>query len=153
MGSIVSGIMSNGKQSFMELAFITAEVSKHGALLTEKVTNLNQLCGEAADAIEQHMKFVAFSQRAFDEMAKTINRSQKVVVHKLKSLQSLGKLDNDAFLKPDVAETLRHALLAGKRMLRAMKEQEEYGAILERELAKIIALNVRIGNVGKGPKA
>ncbi|MGH7780295.1 MAG: hypothetical protein ACREQR_10760 [Candidatus Binataceae bacterium] len=138
--------MPNAKESFRELAYVTAEVHKHDALLAAKVTKLNRLCGEAADAIEQHQKFVVFCQRQFDEMAKTISKSQRVVLHKLKSL---GNLDEDAFLKPDVARALHHALLAGKRMLRAMQEQEAYGEVMERELDKIIALNVRAPQKGK----
>jgi hypothetical protein len=139
--------MSNGKQSFIELAFITAELPKHDAILAQIIAKLNRLFGEAADAIERHKGFVEHRRREFYEMAKTINKSKEVVLDRLRSLGTIGG-ESDAFLKPDVARSLRHALLAGKRMLQAMKKQEEHAEELERELDRIIALRVRAGRSG-----
>jgi hypothetical protein len=139
--------MSNGNQSFMELRFIAAEIPKHDAILVQEIAKLNRLFGEAADAIKRHQGFVEHGRREFDDMAKTINKSKNVVLDRLRSLGTIED-ESDAFLKPTVARSLRHALLAGKRMLQAMKKQEEYAEELGRELDRIIALRVRAGRSG-----
>ncbi len=132
--------MTNGNQSLMELIFIAAEVRKHEDLVGKKHAELTRLWGEAADAIEQHQKFVEHCKNAFNEMAAKNDKSRRVVVDELKSL---GKLDKDAFLKPSVANSIRRALLAGKRLLRAMREQEAYADELKLELSRLVALKVR----------
>jgi hypothetical protein len=109
------------------------------------------MCGEAADAIKRHQQFVADCRRAFDEMARIISKASKVAMHKLESLTKL-KLDNTSFLNADVARTMRHALLSGKRTLEAMKEQLKRGDEFERELNKLIALTVGVERAGNGRK-